>query len=40
MILIVQFLAWLGSSFIEFTLLLWPFVTGGITRAFAVAGGR
>jgi len=38
-VLIVQFLAWLGSSFIGFTLLLWPFVTGGITQAFIVAGG-
>jgi hypothetical protein len=38
-IIIVQFLAWLGSSFIGFTLLLWPFVTGGITKAFTVAGG-
>jgi hypothetical protein len=38
-ILIVQFVAWLGSSFIGFTLLLWPFVTGGITQAFTVAGG-
>jgi hypothetical protein len=38
-ILIVQFVAWLGSSFIGFTLLLWPFVPGGITQAFAVAGG-
>jgi len=38
-ILIVQFVAWLGGSFIGFTLLLWPFVTGGITQAFAVAGG-
>src|SRR5712691_10693982 len=38
-ILIVQFAAWLGGSFIGFTLLLWPFVTGGITQAFAVAGG-
>jgi hypothetical protein len=38
-ILIVQFAAWLGASFIGFTLLLWPFVTGGITQAFAVAGG-
>jgi hypothetical protein len=37
-ILIVQFVAWLGSSFIGFTLLLWPFVTG-ITQAFVVAGG-
>jgi hypothetical protein len=38
-ILIVQFVAWLGISFIGFTLLLWPFVTGGITQAFTVAGG-
>jgi hypothetical protein len=38
-ILIVQFAAWLGSSFAGFTLLLWPFVTGGITHAFTVAGG-
>jgi hypothetical protein len=38
-IVIVQFLVWLGCSFIGFTLLLWPFVTGGITQAFAVAGG-
>lgn len=38
-ILIVQFAAWLGSSFIGFTLLLWPFATGGITQAFTVAGG-
>lgn len=37
-ILIVQFVAWLGASFIGFTLLLWPFVTGGITQAFTVAG--
>ncbi len=39
MILIVQFAAWLGISFIGFTLLLWPFVTGGIMQAFTVAGG-
>jgi hypothetical protein len=37
-ILIVQFAAWLGASFIGFSLLLWPFVPGGITQAFAVAG--
>jgi len=36
-ILIGQLAAWLGISFIGFTLLLWPFVTG-ITRAFIVAG--
>jgi hypothetical protein len=28
-ILIVQFVAWLGSSFIGFTLLLWPLAAGG-----------
>src|SRR5215813_7585739 len=37
-ILIGQLVAWLGMSFIGFTLLLWPFVTGGTTRAFTVAG--
>jgi len=30
--------AWLGLSFIGFTLLLWPFLTDGITRALTVAG--
>jgi hypothetical protein len=38
MSLIVQFVAWLGLSFIGFTLLLWPFLTDGITRALTVAG--
>jgi len=38
MILIVQVVAWLGISFLGFALLAWPFVSGGITRAFAVAG--
>jgi hypothetical protein len=37
-ILIGQLAAWLGISFLGFTLLLWPFVTGGISRAFTVAG--
>src|SRR5215467_4393853 len=37
-VLIGQLIAWLGMSFIGFTLLLWPFVTCGITRAFTVAG--
>ena len=37
-ILIGQLVAWLGFSFIGFTLLLWPFVHGGATRAFTVAG--
>jgi hypothetical protein len=39
-ILIVQFVAWLGSSFIGFTLLLWPLAAGGTTQAFIVAGDR
>ena len=38
MILIGQLVAWLGFSFIGFTLLLWPFVPGSATRAFTVAG--
>lgn len=38
-ILVGQFVTWLGISFIGFSLLLWPFVTGGITRSFIVAGG-
>jgi hypothetical protein len=37
-ILIGQLAAWLGISFLGFTLLLWPCLTRGITRAFAVAG--
>jgi hypothetical protein len=37
-ILVGQFAAWLGTSFIGFTLLLWPFLTGGITQALTVAG--
>jgi len=37
-ILIGQLVAWLGFSFIGFMLLLWPFVHGGATRAFTVAG--
>ena len=38
MSLIVQFVAWLGISYVGFTLLLWPFLTDGLTRAFTVAG--
>jgi hypothetical protein len=38
-ILIVQFMAWLAGSLAGFTLLLWPFVSGGITQALTVAGG-
>jgi hypothetical protein len=37
-ILIGQLVAWLGFSFIGFMLLLWPFLRGGATRAFTVAG--
>ena len=37
-ILIGQLVTWLGFSFIGFMLLLWPFVRGGATRAFTVAG--
>jgi hypothetical protein len=37
-ILIVQIVAWLGLSFAGFALLVWPFVPGGITQAFALAG--
>jgi hypothetical protein len=36
--LIVQFVAWLGLSFIGFTLLVWPFLTDGITRALTIVG--
>lgn len=37
-ILIGQLAAWLGISFLGYTLLLWPCMSTGITRAFAVAG--
>jgi hypothetical protein len=37
-ILLVQLAAWLGISFLGYALLLWPFVTGGVTSAFTVAG--
>jgi hypothetical protein len=37
-ILMGQLGAWLAISFLGYTLLLWPFVTGGITRAFIEAG--
>jgi hypothetical protein len=37
-ILLGQLAAWLGISFVGYWLLLWPFVTGGITRAFTAAG--
>ncbi len=37
-ILLTQLAAWLGISFIGYTLLLWPFETGGIASAFTSAG--
>jgi hypothetical protein len=37
-ILLFQLFAWLGFFFVGFALLLWPFVSGGITTAFATAG--
>src|SRR5215467_1537073 len=37
-ILIGQLVAWLGMSFIGFTLLLWPFATRGVVSAFTDAG--
>ncbi len=37
-ILLVQLIAWLGIFFIGFSLLMWPFVPGGITNAFTTAG--
>jgi hypothetical protein len=38
MIIIGQVVAWLGISFIGFTLLLWPFLPGGIMQALTAAG--
>jgi hypothetical protein len=37
-ILLGQLTAWLGISFIGYSLLLWPFVTGGVASALATAG--
>jgi len=37
-ILLTQLIAWLGISFLGYTLLLWPFETAGITAAFTSAG--
>jgi hypothetical protein len=37
-VLIGQLFAWLATAFIGFALLLWPFMTGGITSALVVAG--
>src|SRR5215472_7328325 len=38
MILLVQLLAWLAIFFVGYSLLLWPILHGGITKAFATAG--
>ncbi len=37
-ILLAQLAAWLGISLVGYGLLLWPFVTGGVTSAFTAAG--
>jgi hypothetical protein len=37
-ILITQLVVWLAFFFVGFALLLWPFVAGGVTNAFATAG--
>jgi hypothetical protein len=37
-ILIVQLITWLAIFFVGFSLLLWPFIDGGITEAFNTAG--
>jgi len=37
-ILLAQLAAWLGISLVGYSLLLWPFVTGGVTSAFTAAG--
>jgi hypothetical protein len=37
-ILLVQLIGWLGIFFVGFSLLLWPFVPGGLAAAFTTAG--
>jgi hypothetical protein len=37
-ILIGQLIAWLGIAFLGFTLMLWPFAAGGLSRSFTIAG--
>src|SRR2546429_7049714 len=37
-ILLVQLAAWLGVSYLGFSLLLWPFAVGGLASAFIDAG--
>ena len=36
--LVAQLFAWLVASFVGYALLFWPFVSGGITAAFTIAG--
>jgi hypothetical protein len=38
-VLLSQLVAWLLAFYIGFALLLWPFVSGGITNSFTEAGG-
>ena len=37
-LLVCQLIAWLGIFYVGFSLLLWPFVPAGVTRAFDTAG--
>jgi hypothetical protein len=37
-IIIAQLVGWLAVSFVGYALLFWPFVSGGVTSAFAAAG--
>ncbi len=37
-ILLIQLLAWLAIFFVGYTLLIWPFLAHGITKAFTTAG--
>ena len=37
-ILLLQLVVWLGIFFVGYSLLIWPFVSGGITQAFTTAG--
>jgi hypothetical protein len=37
-LLLAQLIAWLGIFFVGYSLLLWPFVPGGVTSAFTTAG--
>jgi hypothetical protein len=37
-VLLTQLTAWMGIALVGYALLLWPFVSGGLTKAFTVAG--